>query len=293
MERPQWWFWQGASHLFGFGVALAHLAGVKVMFGTGFDRDVHVRQALYHRRRWWPVYAFGLSRAARIALQHGGQRVGLPRRWNSKTFVVPNIIERADRVLVQARRPPTVAWIAALRVHKRPDRLIAIARLLPQVRFVVCGSRSTYMTPEGYSDRAIEQFQQLPNIDYRGQVSPEEAVRIVSEASLLLSTSEEEGFPQTFLEAWSYGTPVVTMGVDPDRVIADCSLGIVCPDCENAAAAIANLISDADLRGRLSQNVRDYVDRAHSPAAAVAAFEHAVHGLTPNMRVAPSATVEA
>ena len=83
-ERPTWWFWQCASHIFGVGVALAHLAGVKVMFGTGFDRDVRVRDALYQRRRWWPVYAFGLWRAERIALQHGGQRAGLPGRWSSR-----------------------------------------------------------------------------------------------------------------------------------------------------------------------------------------------------------------
>ena len=79
-----------------------------------------------------------------------------------------------------AERSPTVAWIAALRRHKRPDRLIEIARLLPHVRFVVCGSPSTYMTPAGYSERAIEAFRTLPNIDYRGQVSPEDALRIAA-----------------------------------------------------------------------------------------------------------------
>ena len=114
------WFWQCASHMFGFGVALAHLTGVKAIFGVGFDRDVRVRQALYHRRRWWPAYTFGLDRAECIALQHEGQREGLLARWRAKAHVVPNIITVADTVVSHRHRAPTVAWMGALRVQKRP-----------------------------------------------------------------------------------------------------------------------------------------------------------------------------
>lgn len=284
-EQPDWWFWQCASHLFGFGVALAHVAGVKAIFGVGFDRDVRVRRALHHRRRWWPVYAFGLSQAECIALQHGGQRSDLPDRWSRKAYVVPNIAFESGTVLPHAERPATVAWIAALRVQKRPDRLIQMARLLPHVQFVVCGSPSTYMTPAGYSERAIETFRTIPNIDYRGQVSPEEALRITSQSSILLSTSDEEGFPQTFLEAWLHGTPVVSLRIDPDRVIQQSSLGVVCPDIEGAASAIDALISRPELREQMSKNAREYVLRAHSPAAAVQALERALSRSTGGTQV--------
>ncbi len=146
-EQPDWWFWQCASHLYGFGVALAHLANVKAIFGVGVDRDVRFREALDHRARWWPAYAFGLSRADRIVLQHGGQRSDLPERWSRKAFVVPNIAFSGTHVQPHSQRARTVTWIAALRRPKRPDRLIEIARLLPDVRFIVCGGPSTYMTP--------------------------------------------------------------------------------------------------------------------------------------------------
>jgi glycosyltransferase involved in cell wall biosynthesis len=290
-ERADWWFWQCASHLFGFGVALAHVAGVKAIFGVGFDRDVRVRQALYHRPRWWPAYAFGLSQAECIALQHEGQRSDLPQRWSRKAYVVPNIVLEPGAVLPHAERPRTVAWIAALRVQKRPDRLIEIARLLPHIRFVVCGSPSTYMTPAGYSQRAIEAFRTLPNIDYRGQVSPEEAVRIAGESSIFLSTSDEEGFPQTFLEAWSHGTPVVSLRIDPDRVIQELSLGAVCPDEQSAVKAIEGFISHPEVRERMSENARQYVCRVHSPAAAVLALERALLGSGSRTPVAAPAAV--
>jgi glycosyltransferase involved in cell wall biosynthesis len=278
-EQPDWWFWQCASHLFGFGVALAHLAGVKTIFGAGVDRDVRVREALYQRPRWWPMYAFGLSRTDRIVLQHSGQQSDLPRRWSGKAYVVPNIVSDGDPILPRAHRLPTVAWIAALRVTKRPDKLIEIARLLPHIQFVVCGGPSTYMTPLGYGDRTIEAFQTTPNINYRGQVSPAEAVHIVRESSLLLSTSDEEGFPQTFLEAWSHGTPVVTLGIDPGGVIRGNGLGAVCEGIDTVVAAIENLVSDREVWEKASTNARKYVNRSHSPEAAIAAMECAVLGL--------------
>jgi glycosyltransferase involved in cell wall biosynthesis len=278
-ERPEWWFWQCASHLFGFGVALAHLNGVRTIFGAGVDRDVRVREALYHRHRWWPAYAFGLSRTDRIVLQHRGQQSELPRRWRHKSYIVPNIIAPGEARIVRERRQPTVSWVAALRVAKRPDRLVEIARRLPHIRFVACGSPSTYMTPPGYSERAIEAFRSMPNIDYRGQVSPAEADRIISDSSILLSTSDEEGFPQTFLEAWSRGTPVVTLGIDPDGAIQEASLGAVCATTDAAAHEIDVLIGDTQRWDRQSANARSYVVQRHSPEAAIQAIERAVKGV--------------
>lgn len=277
-QRPDWWFWQCASHLFGFGVALARASGSRAIFGVGIDGDVHVRTALGHRQRWWPAYALGLAWADAIALQHEGQRTGLPQRWSRKALVVPNIVTAAESVVPHVKRDPAVAWLAALRVQKRPDRLIELARLLPSMRFIVCGSTTSYMTPEGYGERAIETFRTLPNIDYRGQVSPEEALRISRESALLLSTSQEEGFPQTFLEAWSYGTPVVTLGINPDNVITKHGLGAVDTDVARAAASIDGLMADAEMRERIGRRARQYVAEAHSPMAAVRAFERLLKG---------------
>lgn len=292
-ERPNWWFWQCASHLFGPGVALAHLAKVKTIFGAGVDRDVRVREALYERPRWWPAYAFGLSRTDRIVLQHDGQLAELPRRWASKSYVVPNIVSHRDPIVPRPQRSPTVCWIAALRVAKRPDRLVEIARLLPHVRFLACGSPSTYMTPLGYSERAIEAFRAVPNIEYLGQVAPARAMRILGESALLLSTSDEEGFPQTFLEAWSQGTPVVTLGIDPGGVIRQVPLGATCEHVGEAASTIGRLIDDAQSWAALSTSAWHYVSRAHSPEAALSAIECAVRGDHSNRGMGAASTAVA
>ena len=75
------------------------------------------------------------------------------------------------------------------------------------------------MTSPSYRDRVLDELRATPNIEYLGQVAPERAQQLMADAALLLSTSDEEGFPNTFVQAWSSGTPVVSLKVDPDGVI--------------------------------------------------------------------------
>src|SRR5262249_8889928 len=79
-QRPNWLFWECASHLLGPLVEIAKFSGVRTIFHVAIDSDVHPRRALFRRPRWWPLYAWGLERADRILLQHEGQRLGLPSR---------------------------------------------------------------------------------------------------------------------------------------------------------------------------------------------------------------------
>jgi glycosyltransferase involved in cell wall biosynthesis len=116
-------------------------------------------------------------------------------------------------------------------------------------------------------------------VDYRGQVSPDEALRLMSEAALFLSTSVEEGFPNTFLQAWSAGTPVVSLTIDPDRIIAHHRLGKVSCTIEQAIADIRELIGSPKAREAISCRARRYVANNHSSAALIAMFENGTRGI--------------
>ena len=270
-----WLYWRGASHLLGPLVQIAHVVGTQTIFAAAFDSDVHPRSALTARQRWWLLYAWGLSKTERLFVQHGGQLEELPSRWRPKALVVRSIAHMHRSSKPHSSREPYVAWVGMLRQPKRPDLLIEIAKRSPQVKYVVCGGAATHRSPAGYSRGVIEQLHGLSNVVFRGQVGPEEAERVIGEAALLLCTSDQEGFPNTFLQAWSYGTPVVTLQIDPDSIIKRLELGAVTGTVDAMVENVQRLLKSPDERQRIAVSAREYILGRHSAEAVVKAFDHA------------------
>ena len=277
-ERPDWWYWRCAYHLWGAAVELASVAGVRTIFSTALDSDVNPRHALFWRPRWWPLYAWGLSRTDRIFVQHRGQLAGLPKRWQPKAYVVPSVAGQSGFVTPHWQREKYVAWVAVLRQVKRPDLLIEIANKKPNIRFVVCGGPSSFMSSPGYGERILRELRAVPNIDFRGPVAPEVAEQIIGNAAVFLSTSEEEGFPNTFLQAWSSGTPVVSLKIDPDRIIQKKKLGMVSGSIQGAIADIEGLLESPQEREKIGVRTRTHIADAHSEKAAAMGFQYAIEG---------------
>jgi glycosyltransferase involved in cell wall biosynthesis len=95
---------------------------------------------------------------------------------------------------------------------------------------------------------------------------------------LFLSTSDEEGFPNTFLQAWAAGTPVVSLTIDPDNLIKRNVLGKVSGTIERAITDIKELIGSPETREAISSRVRRYAANNHSPSAVAEIVESAVAG---------------
>jgi glycosyltransferase involved in cell wall biosynthesis len=277
-ERPEWWYWRSANHVLGLGVELAKLRSVRTIFAAAFDSDVHPARALSRKPQWWPLYAWGLKRVDRILVQHGGQLRNLASPWQSKAHIVPSIVRIADPMKPHSDRSQYVAWVGMLRQPKRPDVLVEIAQRMPTCHFVVCGAPTLHRSLPGYGERIVKMLRALPNVDYLGQVAPDKAEQVIADAAVLLSTSEGEGFPNTYLQAWSRGTPVVSMKIDPDNSIDRVGLGTVATTIGDAIAAIHALIGSPKRREEIAVRARAHVTQQHCEAVAVAAFEHAVQG---------------
>jgi glycosyltransferase involved in cell wall biosynthesis len=283
-EKPDWLFWECAYHLWGALVEIAKINRVKTIFHAAFDTDVEPRKALSWRRNWWPLYAWGLSRSDRIFVQHSGQLANLRRPWQCKAYVLPKVCILpgvvGDQLIVKPHREREkyVAWVATLRQHKRPDVLMEIARKMPSFRFVVCGGPTTFMTSTSFRDRILDELSAAPNIEYLGQVAPETAQEVIANAALLLSTSDSEGFPNTFVQAWSSGTPVVSLKIDPDGGIERLGLGRISGDVDRAIEDITGLIESTDRRDEIAQRTRRFVVENYSASAVVRLFQRALDG---------------
>ena len=276
LERPNWCYWRGADHVLGPAVEIAKLANVKTIFSLAFDTDVSPRRALWRRPFLWPLYTWGLLRCDKIFVQHSQQLSNLARRYRGKAAVVPSIAGVLSTAKSHFKRGNYAAWVGVLRQPKRPDLLIQIAQRAPDIHFVVCGGPSTHRSPAGFADLVIKNLRNLPNVDFMGQVPPDTAQEIIGNSAVLVSTSDQEGFPNTFLQAWGSGTPVVSLKVDPNHVIERLGLGTVHSKIDDLIAQIRLLIQAPAERDDIGRRARQYVEAEHSEATVVAQFESAV-----------------
>jgi glycosyltransferase involved in cell wall biosynthesis len=120
--------------------------------------------------------------------------------------------------------------------------------------------------------RMIKTLDELPNVDYRGRVDPETATKVIAESALLLCTSDEEGFPNTFTQAWSSGTPIVSLKVDPGNIIAKLGLGAVSKTAEGAVLDINKLLKSVEQRNDIATRARQYISENHNEATVLDIF---------------------
>lgn len=206
------------------GMALGLLAlfckkyGRRLVYRVARDDDCDISKVVLGLRDR-ELYAYGLKRADSILVQTVSQQQAM---WAN--FKLPSTVAG---MLVEPPGPPTakdidVLWVANLHQVKRPDRLLHLAWQMPNVNFHMAGA----MVPGGEAlYRQIEaEAKTLRNVTFHGQVPYRDIGKLFDRARVFANTSELEGFPNTFLQSWIRGIPVVTM-FDPDGLVKSEGLG--------------------------------------------------------------------
>ena len=146
-----------------------------------------------------------------------------------------------------------VLWVGNFMRCKRPERLLWLVRNLPHVPFHVVGGpvRHDPAIFQEYRDKLY----QCPNVTFLGALPLGDTEREFRKASILLCTSEDEGFPSTFLQAWNAAIPVITT-VDVDGMIARHGAGCLCRTDPELKDAIQDLWDHPEKRVQLGDQAR-------------------------------------
>ena len=114
-------------------------------------------------------------------------------------------------------------WVSTIRKWKRPKHLISLCRNFPNERFVMIGGRPNSGDRKLY-DIIKEDTKQIINLEFKGYQPIETTEQYFDQCKIFINTSEYEGFPNTFLQAWRRGIPVISY-IDPDGIIEKYGLG--------------------------------------------------------------------
>ena len=87
------------------------------------------------------------------------------------------------------------------------------------------GARGAYSLDDG-----LARGEQSANLNFLGEQSLAQVNERLWACRLVVNTSQTEGFPNTFIQAWARFVPVVSLKVDPDGVIARHQLGFCSGD---------------------------------------------------------------
>lgn len=158
-----------------------------------------------------------------------------------------------------------VAWVGHFRRVKNLMALADICAKNTSTEFKIAGI--PYVNLDADSANAIEKLKKMCNVEFVGYISPSQIQKFLSTALCLLNTSYLEGFSNTFLEAWSVGTPIVTTNcVNPDNLIDHFQLGLIANGFEELEIKMNEIINFTDEEySRISKRCRDYVSQNHDP----------------------------
>ncbi|EGV15978.1 glycosyltransferase family 4 protein [Thiocapsa marina] len=238
--------------------------GRKFAFRIAHDTDCIPGKHILGRLKWRDamIYRYGIRRADLIASQSKIQSKLLKDNFQLKSQIINLAVEPPSPADRGAERDIDVLWVNNIRDFKRPELVPELAKRLPQFRFVMIGGQSR--EHEGLYSDVENKCRTVPNLEFLGQVPYRQVNRYFSRSKVFVNTSDSEGFPNSFLQAWIRGVPVVSF-FDPDQIIARKRLGAVPDSIEGMADTVAEILGNRNLIDGLSQNARDYAERHHSP----------------------------
>lgn len=242
------------------------------IFRVASDSDCVPNEQLVHLWRDRKIYEYGLRRADIISSQSEKQ-VDLLRRHYGLESIKTNMVVEMPDPKIQHPKSIDVLWVNNFRGLKQPEIVLELARQLPKVRFAIVGG--PMIGHEDLYEDIRNQASTIANVDFMGPVPYQEVNDFFLRSRLFLNTSTIEGFPNSFLQAWTRKLPVVSF-FDPDGLIAGRGFGRAPKDVVEMATAIGELLADQDAIDTIGLRAHEFVMRNFSPDSIVKEYQRLV-----------------
>ncbi|NHZ41036.1 glycosyltransferase family 4 protein [Massilia aquatica] len=253
----------------GIVAAFCQRHGRRLVFRIASDADCAPDTLMLTNARDRALYHYGLRRADAILAQTDKQAALLLKNYGLHAEVAGMFSDLPETVLAPAERATDLLWLANMRSMKRPEWFIDMVRALPELACEMAGGANPAEL-DLYA-RTEEGSRALPNLRFHGQVKFGTTRSLFARARIFVNTSSFEGFPNTYLQAWANGVPVVAT-FDPDGIIARLGLGVAVSDVAGAVAAARALLADPAGLAACSARCRAYAITRLAPETVSAPY---------------------
>lgn len=254
----------------GFTAWFTRMMGRQFIFRVASDSDCEKEHPRIRFLRDRMLFDFGLKRADVVAAQTLHQQRMLRDNHGIEAPVINMIVEAPQRAGTPVEKDIDVLWLSNLRALKRPELALELARQLPDMKFTLAGGPM----PGGqtYYDDVAAAAARLPNVTMLGAVRYADTGPLIDRAKIFLNTSSIEGFPNTFLQSWIRGVPVVSF-FDPDGLVNRLQLGRIARTVDDMREALRGLVDVPVYRENIGRRAREYALREYTSGVAARYLE--------------------
>jgi len=206
--------------------------------------------------------AYGIRRADQIFTQTRDQSRLLRKNFGRDAVICRNAHPsnpKAQKTNVRI----TIAWVANYRAWKQPEQFIKLAERCMDIdyaRFVMIGRKGS-----GKSWNDLEnKINTLGHLDHKGEMSQKEVNLFLDQTHIFVNTSVYEGFPNTFIQSWMRGVPVVSLHVNPDKLLETEKIGFHSKTFEQLVKDTRLLIQDSTMRNEMGKRAVSYANTTFS-----------------------------
>lgn len=258
-------YYSRANTLFAIlGPAYARISDSRFVYAIARDSKVDPN----HLSTWNPIikraFIMGLQQADAVVTQTQHQARLLNKEHGVNSTTIPNgyKIEPKSAVSDITNRE-YVLWVGRMDSHqKKPERFLTLATELPNKQFVMIGPPNE--GEKDYYERIQKRAEAINNLDFIGPVNPEMLGEFYNNAIVLVNTSDYEGLPNTFIEAWQYAVPVISLNYDFSGKLEKFEIGNHSGSMSQLIIDVRRLCENVQERERLGWNGREYVEQHHS-----------------------------
>lgn len=242
---------------------VAHFAkrhGKRVVFRIAHDTDCDPDHLLIDLWRDKRIYEYGLRRVDTILAQSEQQVRALKANYGLDSTIATMLVEPNQRDLPFDQRDVDVLWVNNIRAFKRPDLALELAQSLPHLRVHMIGG-PMYGFESMYKQIEAD-AKAIPNLTFHGRVPYHDVNDFYERAKVFVNTSDSEGFPNSYLQAWRRGTPTIVF-FDPDSIVAKRELGVAASSMEGMADAVRQLADSQVAWRRYSIRCQQFMDEQY------------------------------
>lgn len=267
-----------------------------VLVGRAYGKRVILNyrsgEAFDHLTNWPRTSLPVLRRADRIVVP-SAYLVDVFARFGLRADAISNFVD-VERIPFRARRhlDPTFLANRNFAPHYNVGCALrafaVIQRGIPEARLLVAGDGE-----QRAELRRLAEHLQLRNVEFLGQVTPQRMASLYDMADVYLNTPNIDNMPNSIIEAFAAGLPVVTTragGIPYIVTHEETGLLADCDDHEGIAALAIRLLNDPPLAERLTRRAREEVLRRYTWAAVHRSWREA-YGLADEATPGASAAI--